>query len=159
MHVVYLSGTFDESPRSLLAAVNPLSVAGLEVRHSPRHSPVRPRGEGGPAELQQRGLHVRHLGKVSDRRAVQGAAERRLQRLVVVLPVEGGAPRGHGGAPDPLDFIVRQKVGDPLFSEEIQKVVDPSGQQLLQSQAVPLVVDLLKVQLVGLDLSCAQPQR
>lgn len=158
VHAVYLSGALDEPPRSLLAAVDRVSVAGLEVRHRPRHSAVRPRGEGGPSELQQRRLHVRHFREVGDRRAVQGTAERRLQHLLV-LPVDGDAPRGHDGAPDPLDFIVRQKIGNPLLPEEIQKVVDASGQQLLQSQAVPLVVDLLQIQPVGAHLFWPQPQR
>lgn len=143
----YLSCTFNHTPHSLLAAVYALPVAGLEVRHRPRNAPVRTGGEGGPTHLQERGLHVRHLGEIGDRRAVHRVAERLLYGMVI--PVERHAPRGHSSAPDLPDLIIWQKVWDLLFHEKAQKVLHTSRQQLLQSKPVPLVVDLLQGQVTG----------
>lgn len=139
----YLSGTFDHAPRSLLAAVDAVPVAGLEVGYGPGDTPVGSSGEGGPAQLQQRRLQVGHIREISDGGAVDGAAERLLHTRV--FPMMGG----HGGGPELPDLIVRQKVGEPLLPEKLQEGVEPPRQQLLQSQSVPLIVQVLGPGLSG----------
>lgn len=141
MALWYLSGALDQAPGSLLAAVDALPVGGLEVGHGPGHTPIGAGREGGPAELQQRRLQVGHIGEISEGRAVRGAAERPLRSRL--LPGEGRAPRGHCGAPDLPDLVVRQKVRELLPPEELQEAVEPPRQKLLQSQPVPLVVQVL----------------
>nr|KAG8536437.1 hypothetical protein GDO81_026370 [Engystomops pustulosus] len=94
MHT-HLPGGFDQGPGRLFAAVDGLPKAGLEVHVHPCGSPVGAGAERRPAELQERGLHVRDLREISDGRAVHGGGHRHL-----VLP----ALHGGGGAQDLPDL-------------------------------------------------------